>query len=71
MWPGSMMAHAARDPYWRAKVRFETAKTPSLRHEIEDTCLRCHAPMQQYDQRLSGKQMALDDVDLIGAQGVG
>lgn len=40
----SMMAHAAQDPYWRAKVAFETALAPAEKAAIEDKCLRCHAP---------------------------
>ncbi|MCP5113422.1 MAG: hypothetical protein GY953_21520, partial [bacterium] len=71
LWPGSMMAHAARDPYWKAKIRFETATTPALTEVIEDTCLRCHAPMQQYDLRPAGQRLDLDEVNAIGKQGVG
>ena len=39
LWPGSMMAHSARDPYWKAKIRFETGTTYSLTEVIEDTVL--------------------------------
>jgi cytochrome c554/c'-like protein len=69
-WPGTMMAHAARDPYWRAKVASETALLPQLGEVIEDTCLACHAPMQQYDLRVVGKRLGLDDLDAVGKQGV-
>jgi hypothetical protein len=41
-----MKAHAAVDPFWRPKVRFETALTPAAAGMIEDKCLRCHAPVQ-------------------------
>ncbi len=71
LWPASMMAHSARDPYWRAKVRFETRQNAALTGVIEDTCLRCHAPMQQYDFRGTGTGMRLDDLNDIGRQGVG
>ncbi len=71
LWPGSMMAQAARDPYWLAKVRYETGETPELTAVIEDTCLRCHVPMQQYDRRATGVPMRLDEIDAVGAQGVG
>jgi cytochrome c554/c'-like protein len=71
LWPASMMAQSARDPYWLAKVRYETGEHPELAAVIEDTCLRCHAPMQQYDRRASGVPMRLDEIDAVGAQGVG
>ena len=71
LWPASMMAHSARDPYWRAKVRYETRQNPALAEVIEDTCLRCHAPMQQYEYRGTGRRMRLDDLNDIGRQGVG
>ncbi len=45
LWRGTMMANSARDPVWRAAVSAEVAATPSRRTEIEETCLRCHAPM--------------------------
>ena len=71
LWPGSMMANSARDPYWRAKVRSETSANPKLAAVIEDTCLRCHAPMQQYDRRSAGERLALKELNPIGEQGVG
>ena len=48
LWRGSMMAHSSRDPFWKAKVRDEAALTPAAKAVIEDKCLRCHAPTQQY-----------------------
>ncbi len=71
MWPGSMMAHSARDPYWKAKVSSETANLPGLAEIIEDTCLSCHAPMQQYDQRVKGNRLRMDELGRVGEQGVG
>ena len=44
-WSASMMALAARDPYWQAGVRREIADRPELRQVIEDTCSVCHMPM--------------------------
>ena len=66
LWPASMMAHAAVDPYWKAKVRYETSQNPALTGVIEDTCLRCHAPMQQYELRGTGTLMKLNDINSIG-----
>lgn len=71
LWGGSMMAHSSRDPYWQAKVRFESAAAPSKAAVIQDTCLRCHAPMQQYEMRATSTQMALDDLNALGREGAG
>ena len=43
-WRGSMMANAARDPYFHAGVRRETMDHPSARSAIEDECAACHMP---------------------------
>jgi len=45
LWRAGMMAHAARDPLWRAVVASETAEFPGQQALIEDTCTRCHAPL--------------------------
>ena len=70
LWSSSMMAHAAVDPYWQAKVRFEGAENPAATAVIENTCLSCHAPGQQYDQGRGGTPMRLDDLAEIGLEGV-
>jgi hypothetical protein len=44
-WRASMMALAAKDPYWQAGVRRETADRPQLQTKIEDICSVCHMPM--------------------------
>ncbi|MEN8180107.1 MAG: multiheme c-type cytochrome [Pseudomonadota bacterium] len=44
-WSTSMMANAARDPYWQAKVASELKRTPLQADFINDACSRCHAPM--------------------------
>jgi hypothetical protein len=46
-WRASMMANAARDPYWQAAVRRETIDHPSAVREIEDECATCHMPMSR------------------------
>lgn len=68
LWSGTMMAHASRDPYWKARVRWEAAQMPGAEAVIEDHCLRCHAPAQQYAQR-PGK-LRLDQVAGVGLEGV-
>ena len=44
-WRSTMMANAARDPYWQASVRAEVLELPELQVVIEDTCTKCHLPM--------------------------
>lgn len=44
LWRGSMMAQAARDPYYLAEVAHEEVHRPGARAAIEKTCLGCHAP---------------------------
>lgn len=44
-WSSSMMANAARDPLWRAKLRSEVNRNPHLEDILNDKCTRCHAPM--------------------------
>ena len=53
-WRSTMMANAARDPYWQAGVRRETIDHPSHAAEIQDECAACHMPMAQKIARASG-----------------
>ncbi len=48
-WKSTMMANATRDPLWKAKVRTELNRTPSLAGTINDKCSRCHAPMANFE----------------------
>ena len=45
IWRASMMANAARDPYWHAGVRREVIDHPTAQAAIEDKCSTCHMPM--------------------------
>ena len=44
-WSGTIMAHAAHDPLWQAKVASEAARSPALAPAIEEKCASCHTPM--------------------------
>ena len=44
-WQSSMMANAAIDPLWRAKVSSEVKRNPEYKEVIEKKCSRCHTPM--------------------------
>ncbi len=55
-WRGSMMANAARDPYWQAAVRRETLDHPQARAAIEDECSKCHMPMAHTTSHAAGEE---------------
>lgn len=63
------MAHSSRDPYWKAKVRSEARTNPAIAATVEDTCLRCHAPAQQYGARAGGG-LRFDELNGAGKEGV-
>ncbi|MFA5450826.1 MAG: multiheme c-type cytochrome [Dehalococcoidales bacterium] len=44
-WRSTMMANAAKDPFWQAKVASEVARNPHLKEVIEEKCASCHMPM--------------------------
>lgn len=50
-WSSTMMANAARDPLWKAKVRSELNRHPLLTDVINDKCTRCHAPMANFEAK--------------------
>lgn len=45
LWRSSMMANAARDPFWHAMVEGEVISTPAAAAAIEAKCTRCHTPL--------------------------
>lgn len=45
-WSASIMANAARDPYWQGSVRRETLDHPLSSSAIQNECARCHMPLQ-------------------------
>ena len=55
-WRPTMMANAARDPYWHAGVRRETIDHPESRAAIEDECSICHMPMARFESKLGGHE---------------
>ncbi len=71
-WRSTMMANAARDPFWQAKVSHETLVNPQLKDEIETVCIRCHAPMgsleafYQGDDHYTLDQMNADPLAMDG-----
>jgi hypothetical protein len=55
-WRATMMANAARDPYWHAAVRREVVDHPEAQAAIEDKCSTCHMPMARFDAAAAGGQ---------------
>ncbi|SMO45227.1 multiheme c-type cytochrome [Fodinibius sediminis] len=55
-WRASMMANAARDPYWHAAVRREVTDHPESQAHIEEECSTCHMPMAHYESVQNGEQ---------------
>jgi hypothetical protein len=53
-WRSSMMANAARDPYWHAAVRRETLDHPAASEAIQNECSACHMPMMRYEAKTAG-----------------
>ena len=55
-WRPTMMANAARDPYWQSGVRREIIDHPTASKEIQDECSKCHMPMARYEANANGRE---------------
>lgn len=53
-WRGSIMANAARDPYWQGSVRRETLDHPQAGAAIQTECATCHMPLQYLQDKSQG-----------------
>jgi hypothetical protein len=61
-WRSTMMANAARDPVWQAKVSSEVKRNPALQEVIEKKCTTCHMPIAETQAKVeSGRIAMLDD----------
>jgi hypothetical protein len=75
-WRASMMANAARDPYWHAAVRRETLVHPTASAAIQNECSACHMPMARFQANAAGHQgevfshLPLSHGDDMAADGV-
>jgi hypothetical protein len=54
-WRSTMMANAAKDPVWQAKVASEVARFPVLQGVIEKKCVTCHMPMAETEAAAEGR----------------
>ena len=56
-WRSTMMANAAKDPLWQAKISAEVDLVPGglgLEQVIQEKCSRCHMGMARYQQLADG-----------------
>lgn len=60
-WRSTMMANAAKDPLWQAKVSSEVKRNPALKKVIEVKCATCHMPMAWTQAYKDGKEQLLLD----------
>ncbi len=73
-WRATMMANAARDPFWRAKVSHEGLVNPEHKEELENVCTRCHAPTGNENAHYNGQalysieEMVSDPIAMDGVQ---
>ena len=58
-WSASMMANAARDPVFHAKFVSEVKRNPDLAPVLNEKCLRCHAPMANFEAEFQGDELTL------------
>lgn len=54
-WRSTMMANAAKDPIWQAKVASEGARNPAIKAVIEEKCSLCHMPMAYTEAKRKGQ----------------
>jgi hypothetical protein len=55
-WRASIMANAARDPYWQASVRREDIDHPESKATTEDECSTCHMPIARFEAKVEDKK---------------
>ncbi len=60
-WHSTIMANAATDPLWQAKVASEVKRHPEFKAVIEAKCSRCHTPMATVEAEFAGDTVALSD----------
>jgi len=58
-WRSVMMANAARDPVFLAKVSSEIERTPALQAAIEQKCSVCHMHMAFAQAKVDGTEIAM------------
>ncbi|MFC1843745.1 hypothetical protein ACFLZ5_03050 [Thermodesulfobacteriota bacterium] len=67
-WRSTMMANAAKDPLWQAKVSSEVKRNPALKKVIEEKCATCHMPMAWTQTYTQGADRFVLDNGLLSPQ---
>jgi hypothetical protein len=67
-WRSTMMANAAKDPLWLAKVSSEIKRNPALKEVIEKKCATCHMPMAWTQAYKEGKEQLLLDKGFLSPE---
>ncbi len=73
LWRSTMMANAAKDPFWQAKVTAEVTAHPQYQQFLEDKCITCHSPLGRTEAHFNGQQYySLQEMqnDLLALDGV-
>lgn len=72
-WRSTMMANAARDPFFQAKMEHEGLANPMHKEAIEHSCLKCHAPLAVFEEKMLGNPpftMANLDTSVMAHDGI-
>lgn len=73
-WRATMMAHAFKDPLWRAVMEAEVQEHPGLKSFVENKCQTCHAPLawnQAHAEGTNGLGFAAAVTSPLAGEGVG
>jgi hypothetical protein len=62
LWRSSLMALAARDPFYLAVFAEEIARAPDRKAEIDATCTRCHAPAGSEQRAAMGAHLSFEEL---------
>lgn len=62
LWRSSLMANAARDPYYLAVFAEELARAPADAAATEKLCTRCHAPAASEELAATGAHLGFDEL---------
>lgn len=62
LWRSSMMALAARDPFYLSVFAEELERAPARRSEIEAMCTRCHSPAASEHLKTDGAHLSFDEL---------
>jgi hypothetical protein len=67
-WRSTMMANAARDPYYLASVRSEGLRFPGQKVAIEEKCGTCHYPMAAFTAKTENKPVHVLDAGFLNPE---